>query len=112
MTTKQFISRLGELGLIPLPGNIRSRRFKFGDGPKAVERLGLGDVKTPAARAPRFPDRTKLYVLLCLNCGMYQSDISDIGEDEVDWTAGTGVSSPEQDSQGATSEVQAVAGDA
>src|SRR5262249_39268171 len=28
MTSKQFICRLGELSLIPLPGNIRSRRFK------------------------------------------------------------------------------------
>ena len=29
MTAKQFISRLAELRLIPLPGNIRSRRFRF-----------------------------------------------------------------------------------
>jgi integrase len=89
MTTKQFICRLGELGLIPLPGNIRSRRFKFGDGPKAVDRLGLDEVRTLLAGCDGFSERTKLFLLLCLNCGMYQSDISDIGEDEVDWVAGT-----------------------
>lgn len=33
--------------------------------------------------------RTKLYLLLMLNCGMYQSDISDLKQTEVDWTAGT-----------------------
>jgi integrase len=89
MTTKQFISRLGELGLIPLPGNIRSRRFKFGDGPKAVDRLTIEEVKTLLSGCNGFSERTKLFVLLMLNCGMYQSDISDIGEDEVDWVKGT-----------------------
>jgi integrase len=89
MTTKQFVCRLGELGLIPLPGNIRSTRFKFGDGPKAVDRLGLDDVNTLLAGCAGFSDRTRLYILLCLNCGMYQSDISDIGVDEIDWAAGT-----------------------
>lgn len=32
--------------------------------------------------------RTKLYLLLMLNCGMYQSDISDLAQDQVDWKAG------------------------
>jgi integrase len=89
MTTKQFISRLGELGLIPLPGNIRSRRFKFGDGPKAVDRLTIEEVKAMLAGCVNFSERTKLFLLLMLNCGMYQSDISDIGQDEVDWAKGT-----------------------
>jgi integrase len=30
-----------------------------------------------------------LYILLMLNCGMYQQDIADLSEDEVDWAAGT-----------------------
>lgn len=33
-------------------------------------------------------ERTQLYILLCLNCGMYPSDISDLRQDEVDWKAG------------------------
>ncbi len=34
-------------------------------------------------------DRTRLYLLLMLNAGMYQSDISDLRQDEVDWRVGT-----------------------
>ena len=33
-------------------------------------------------------DRTKLYILLMLNCGMTQKDISDLRHDEVDWDRG------------------------
>ena len=33
-------------------------------------------------------DRTKLYILLMLNCGMTQKDIADIQFSEVDWKAG------------------------
>ena len=30
-----------------------------------------------------------MYLLLMLNCGMLQADISDLGDDEVDWKQGT-----------------------
>jgi integrase len=33
-------------------------------------------------------DRTKLYILLMLNCGMTQKDISDLKVEEVDWKEG------------------------
>lgn len=33
-------------------------------------------------------DRTKLYILLMLNCGMTQKDISDLKTEEIDWKAG------------------------
>ena len=33
-------------------------------------------------------DRTKLYILLMLNCGMTQKDISDLRHDEVNWERG------------------------
>lgn len=33
-------------------------------------------------------DRTKLYILLMLNCGMTQKDISDLRVEEVDWQEG------------------------
>lgn len=33
-------------------------------------------------------DRTKLYILLMLNCGMTQKDISDLKFEEVDWEKG------------------------
>jgi integrase len=86
MTAKQFIRRLAEVGLIPLPGNIDARRFRFGDGPKKVETLAIEEVRAMLTKAT---ERTRLYVLLMLNCGMYQSDITELGEDEVDWKVGT-----------------------
>ncbi len=33
-------------------------------------------------------DRTKLYILLMLNCGMTQKDISDLKNEEIDWEEG------------------------
>jgi len=88
MTAKQFINRLGELGLIPLPGNIRAKRLKIPDSPKAVETLALEEVQTLLTGCDGFSERTKLYILLMCNCGMLQSDISDLGQDEVDWKEG------------------------
>ena len=34
-------------------------------------------------------ERTRLYLLLMLNCGMYQGDIANLHPDEVDWNSGT-----------------------
>jgi integrase len=89
MTTRQFISRLAELGLIPLPGNLRSRRFKFNDGPKRIETFTVDEVKALLKGCDGFSERTKLYLLLMLNCGMYQNDIAELGRGEVDWKEGT-----------------------
>lgn len=33
-------------------------------------------------------DRSRLFILLMLNCGMTQKDIADLKQSEVDWTAG------------------------
>jgi integrase len=33
--------------------------------------------------------QTKLHILLMLNCGMTQQDISDLAPEEIDWCAGT-----------------------
>jgi len=50
-----------------------------------VVTLPLDHVKTLLAGAR---GRTKLYLLLMLNCGMYQGDISDLQPSEVNWTTG------------------------
>ncbi len=86
MTAKQFIRRLAEVSLIPLPGNIDSRRFRFGDGPRTVIRLTIEEVRAMLAKAT---ERTRLFLLLMINCGMNQSDITELGEEEVDWKEGT-----------------------
>ncbi|WP_422929744.1 tyrosine-type recombinase/integrase [Singulisphaera sp. PoT] len=90
MTAKQFISRLAELRLIPLPGNIRSRRFRFNHSVAAkIETFTVGEVRDILTACDGFSERTRLYILLMLNCGMYQNDIAELRADEVDWSAGT-----------------------
>ena len=90
MTAKQFISRLAELRLIPLPGNIRSRRFRFNhSAPAKIEIFSIEEVRKLLAACEGFSERTKLYILLMLNCGMYQNDIAELHRDEVNWTKGT-----------------------
>ena len=49
MTAKQFISRLAEMRLIPLPGNIRSRRFRFNhSAPAKIETFTVAEVRATA----------------------------------------------------------------
>jgi integrase len=90
MTAKQFISRLAEMKLIPLPGNIRSRRFRFNhSAPARIETFTVDEVKKLLAACDGFSERTKLYLLLMLNCGMYQNDIAELHRDEINWSKGT-----------------------
>lgn len=90
MTAKQFISRLAEMRLIPLPGNIRSRRFRFNhSAPTKIETFTVEEVRQMLAVCDDFSEKTKLYILLMLNCGMYQNDIAEMHRDEINWTKGT-----------------------
>jgi integrase len=90
MTAKQFISRLAELRLIPLPGNIRSRRFRFNhSAPQRIETFTVEEVRALLEACEGFSERTRLYLLLMLNCGMYQNDIAELRKDQVNWTRGT-----------------------
>jgi integrase len=90
MTAKQFISRLAEMRLIPLPANIRSRRFRFNhSAPAKIETFTVAEVRGLLAACDSFSERMKLFLLLMLNCGMYQNDIAELRSDEVHWKAGT-----------------------
>ncbi len=90
MTAKQFISRLAELKLIALPGNIRSRRFRFNhSAPAKIETFTADEIRAMLAACDGFSDRTKLFLLLMLNCGMYQNYIAELRADEIDWNKGT-----------------------
>jgi len=90
MTAKQFISRLAEMKLIPLPGNIRSRRFRFNhSAPAKIETFTVAEVRSILATCDGFSEKTKLYLLLMLNCGMYQNDIAELLAEEVNWVKGT-----------------------
>ncbi|MFM7315444.1 MAG: tyrosine-type recombinase/integrase, partial [bacterium] len=90
MTAKQFVSRLAEMKLIPLPGNIRSRRFRFNhSAPAKIEIFSVEEVRSLLSKAGESSERTKLYLLLMLNCGMYQNDIAELKTEEVNWNQGT-----------------------
>jgi integrase len=90
MTAKQFISRLAELRLIPLPANIRSRRFRFIlSSPAGIETFSVEEVRRMLGACDGFSEKTKLYLLLMLNCGMCQNDIAELHRDEVSWSKGT-----------------------
>ena len=79
MTAKQLVSRLAEMKLIPLPGNIRSRRFRFNHSAAArIETFTIEEVRELLAACDGFSERTKLYLLLMLNVGMYQNDIAEL----------------------------------
>jgi integrase len=87
MTAKQFVKRLASMRLIALPGNIADRRFRFNHSVAAkIETFGIEEVQSFLEAAS---ERTRLYILLMLNCGMYQADVTELRQEEVDWSQGT-----------------------
>ena len=90
MSARQFVSRLAEMKLIPLPGNIRSRRMRFNhSAPTEIETFTPAEVRAMLAAAKEHAPRTMLFLLLMLNCGMYQNDVAELKQSEVDWQKGT-----------------------
>lgn len=64
----------------------KSRDLSFRIKPKEIITFDLVQVETLLAKAS---DRTRLFILLALNVGMTQVDISDLAPREVDWKLGT-----------------------
>jgi integrase len=87
--SKNFITRLAEMEVVPLPKNMRSRDFVFDDTPGSITYLTVAEVRALLAGCDEHSERTKLFLLLMLNCGMYQGDISDLKHGEVDWDGRT-----------------------
>jgi integrase len=81
---KNFVSRVAELGMIPLPGNLRSKDFTFDDASGEFDYYTVAEIRSLLAECDRTSLRTKLFLLLMLNCGMYQGDISDLKPSETD----------------------------
>ncbi|MBX9678863.1 MAG: hypothetical protein K2X38_08855 [Gemmataceae bacterium] len=85
---KTFIRHLGELELISIPGNLSSKRLTF-DVSASVNPIHFTTDEVKACLAdPDKSERTELFFLLLVNCGMYQSDVADLLDSEVDWKAG------------------------
>jgi integrase len=62
----------------------RTHNLQIRDEHTEIVIFTIDEIKTLIAKASR---RTKLYVLLMLNCGMTQKDIADLVHSEIDWHA-------------------------
>ena len=86
-SVRSFIRWLwGQDALENLPKNIDSHELKIGRRPKAPEALELPEVSELLRESS---GQTRLYILLGLNCGMMQKDISDLLDTDISWHAGT-----------------------
>jgi integrase len=84
--SRSFIRGLWEEGLINLPRNLQSRDLtvKVRAKKKVFWTPDEFKLQVDAAHGPM-----RLHLLLMANAGFYQSDISDLRQDEVDWEEGT-----------------------
>jgi integrase len=83
--SRSWIRWLTEQGTIDPPRNLASR-FRFGSTAKRIPTWTVDEVRHVIDEAP---GKLKLALLLMANCGMTQADVSDLADDEVDWTRGT-----------------------
>lgn len=87
-TVKSFVRWLWHIEAIPsLPRILdgKSASLKISKSLPNVIIFTMDEIRSLLAEAT---DRTKLYILLMLNCGMTQKDISDLRMSEVDWNEG------------------------
>jgi hypothetical protein len=85
-TSRRWVRKwvYGTQKLIPLPENI-SKRVSFGHSAKPIITWRVDEVHMVLGEAS---ERMRLFLLLMLNCGFTQKDISDLQDGEVDWTTG------------------------
>jgi integrase len=82
---RNFIEWLADKGVITAPPNLHRKQYRFGGGAKAVPTMTVEEVRTLIEKAK---GQFRLHLLLMLNCGFTQKDISDLRQDEVDWAVG------------------------
>lgn len=68
-----------------LPRNIDDKELSITIPKKKIKTFSVDEIKSLLANAS---ERTKLYLLVMLNIGATQKDISDLRPEEVDWKAG------------------------
>lgn len=84
-TARSFVSFLAIKGSIASVPNLRDPRHRF---PKSHKPIPTMTVEQIHIIIDRSTSQLPLHILLMLNCGMYQSDIADLKQSEVDWQAG------------------------
>jgi integrase len=83
--SRNFLMWMAEKGLILPPLNLHARRYRFTGGHKRVPTIPMDEVRKIFVRARGV---LRLHLLLLLNCGMTQQDVSDLHPGEVDWEIG------------------------
>jgi hypothetical protein len=78
---KNLITWLASKGIIPMPANLISRKYKFGSSTKQVSVFTLDEVRTLLNAVS---GQLELHFLLMMNCGFNQQDVSDLVQSEVD----------------------------
>ena len=87
-SVKSFVRWLWQIEAIPSLPRImdgKSRALKISRSSPTIVVFTESEIAVLLAEAS---DRTKLYILLMLNCGMTQKDVADLQVSEVDWDAG------------------------
>lgn len=83
---RQFIDEVSDDAPdIPKPKNLRSKKFTIGRTRAEPDPFTPEEFKLIYRHST---DRTKLYLLLMLNCSFYQGDLAEIKANEVDWESG------------------------
>jgi integrase len=81
---RKMVRWLMERGTISPPQNF-NRQWRFGPTSKQIATLTVDEVKSIIGKSS---GKLKAALLLMLNCGMTQKDVSDLRDDEVDWREG------------------------
>lgn len=68
-----------------MPRNLDDRSLAIGTPAKKSKVFSVAEIKTLLANSHK---RTRLFLLLALNCGFTQKDVSDLKKSEVDWKGG------------------------
>lgn len=84
-TFRQFVEWASGHSYVTKPPNLDSRDFRFTRHAKEVPVMTPAEVRTLIDAAT---GQLRLHLLLMANCGMTQSDVSDLKHEEVDWGAG------------------------
>jgi integrase len=87
-TVKEFVRWLSATDAIPKLPRIMAEKSKLLAITKPATKIVVFTKEEVASLLTEASDRTKLYILLMLNCGMTQKDVSDLLVSEVDWDDG------------------------
>lgn len=83
---RAFISWACKIAKVPIPENLHDRDKRISVPAPKIEVFTVQEVYDQLLHAT---GRLRLNLLLMINCGFTQRDISDIHPDEVDWSLGT-----------------------